>query len=198
MSRELIFEWRGESASFGFARIERSQLYGSRKRLAVDASGAACTRASMTLDGTTVLRPGMTAQGWFTDEGEQVESAEVIAVRPDGRPLETHPSTLGVAQPLAGPIDPREVLDLAVEAVLVLSPQSLPSSLKSELDAGRCFRFTYCYRAEPDPPTAFLVANAEGVFAVVGRPTECQWMTREQTAPDSQADEQDDLDFEMV
>lgn len=199
MSRELKVEWNGEIASFDHQRIERQQLYGAKRRLAVDADGNPCTRASMTLDGATVLRPGMTAQGWFTDEGEQVESSEVAAVDPAGKPIPAHPSTIGVAQPLHGPVAPTEVLDLAVQAVLALEPQSLPAKLKEELEAGKAYRFTYCYRPDPTPSTAYLVANAEGIFALVGMPTQCQWMSREQPAQEPVgATDDDDLDFDMV
>ena len=199
MSRELIFSWNGQCAIFDFRRIERRQLYGSKRRIAVDERGTPCTRASMTLDGNTVLRPGMTAQGWFTDEGEQVETSDLIAVGTDGQPLPMHPSTLGVAQPLTETVEPSAVLDLAVEAVLALAPQSLPDGLRKALQDGKVFRFTYCYRPEAVPPTAFLMGNAEGFFALVGRPTACQWMSREQAAHDVDGGtDDDDLDFEMV
>ena len=153
----------------------------------------------MTLDGTTVLRPGMTAQGWFTDEGEQVETSDVIAVGTDGQALPMHPSTLGVEQALTETAEPSAVLDLAVEAVLALTPQSLPDGMRKALQDGKVFRFTYCYRPEAVPPTAFLIGNAEGFFALVGRPTACQWMSREQAAHDVDGGtDDDDLDFEMV
>lgn len=198
VSRELLLDWCGESASFRPARIERADLYGARRRMAVDASGAACTRAAMTLDGQNVLRPGMTAQGWFTDDDQNVEASEIVEVGVDGSPLPLTPSTLGVAQSLIGPVDPRDILDITVESVLALSPLSLPESLKAELDAGRAFRFAYCYRAEPEPPTAFILANAEGIFAIIGRRTETAWMTKEQAATDHSGTDDDDLDFEMV
>ncbi len=199
MSRELILTWNGESAKFDYRKIDRRLLYGAKRRIAVDAHGHPCTRAAMTPDGSTVLRPGMTAQGWFTAEGEQVESAEVVTVDAAGHPLPLHPPTVGVEQPLEGPVDARLVLDHAIEAVMALTPQSLPEGLRAALEAGQVFRFTYCYRAEPAPPTAFLVGNAEGIFALVGQRTNTQWMSRDTTAADvaSSADE-DDLDFDMV
>ena len=199
MSRELILAWNGELATFDHRKVDRKQLYGARRRIAVDEQGNPCTRAAMTLDGTTVLRPGMTAQGWFTADGEQVESAEVVAVDAAGQPLPLRPSTLGVEQPLEGPVDPREVLDHAIDSLLVLTPRSLPDGVRAALEAGKVFRFTYCYRAEPAPPTAFLIGNTEGFFALVGRPTETQWMSRERSAADANgASDDDDLDFEMV
>jgi hypothetical protein len=200
MARELLFAWRGESAAFDHQRIERRQLYGSKRRIAIDAAGNPCTRASMTLDGTTILRPGMTAQGWFTEDGEQVESAEVQAVGTDGTPLAAHPSTIGVEQPLDGPVTAVQVLDLAVEAVLMLTPRHLPEGLRSALERGDVFRFTYCYRPDPAPATAFLIGNQQGFFALIGRPSQIPWMTREQACEDAPvgASDDGDLDFEMV
>lgn len=200
MSREFIVSWRGESAVFDHQRIERRQLYGSKRRIAVDAAGNPCTKASMTLDGTTVLRPGMTAQGWYTSDGEQVESAEVVAVGEDGNPLPAHPSTIGVEQPLEGPVSPTAVLDLAVDSVLVLTPRSIPDGLRLALEQGSVFRFAYCYRPDPAPSTAFLVGNQAGLFALIGSPVQVQWMSRDSAlheAPAGAADD-DDVDFEMV
>lgn len=200
MSRELLFAWRGESASFDHHRIERRQLYGSKRRIAIDAAGNPCTRASMTLDGTTVLRPGMTAQGWFTEDGEQVESSEVAAVGADGSPLAAHPSTIGVEQVLEGPVATMQVLDLAVESVLMLTPRNLPDGLRFALEQGDVFRFTYCYRPDPAPSTAFLIGNQQGFFALIGRPAQAPWMTREQACEEAPAGAVDDgdVDFEMV
>lgn len=154
----------------------------------------------MTLDGTTVLRPGMTAQGWYTEDGEQVESAEVVAVGADGSPLPAHPSTIGVEQPLEGPVSPTAVLDLAVDSVLMLTPRSIPDGLRLALEQGSVFRFAYCYRPDPAPSTAFLVGNPSGFFALIGRPVQVQWMSRDlalHEAPTGAADDED-LDFEMV
>lgn len=198
MSRGLVFDWDGDVVSFELNRIERAQLYGTRRRVAVDESGTVCTRASMTADGSVIIRPGMTAQGWFTDEGEQVESAEIAAVGPSGEPLTLHPSTIGVAQKLEGPVDAKDVLDLAIDSVFGLSTDSIPTSLLAALDAGKVFRFTYCYRPDPVPQVGFLIANAEGVFAVVGQPVPCPWATREQSVQDGEDADDDELDFEMM
>jgi hypothetical protein len=198
MARGLVLEWNGEVASFDLQRVERSHLYGSKRRIAVDEGGAPCGRASMTLDGSVVIRPGMTAQGWFTEDGEQVESAEVVAISPEGAPLAVHPSTMGVQQSLVGPVDPREVLDLTTDAVFVLRAEAIPPKLKSALASGDVFRFTYCYRPDPSPQVGYLVANAEGIFAIVGRVYACPWMTREQAASELDSHGDEELDFEMV
>lgn len=198
MARGLVLEWNGEVASFDLRRIERSQLYGAKRHIAVDEGGAPCARAAMTLDGSVVIRPGMTAQGWFTEDGEHVESAEVSAIGPDGAPLPLHPSTIGVQQSLMGPVDPREVLDLTTDAVFALSAEVVPVKLKAALIGGDVFRFTYCYRPDPAPQVGYLMANAEGIFAIVGRQTACPWMTRDQAVPELDSSEDDELDFEMV
>lgn len=200
MSRELVFTWRGESAVFDHQRVERRQLYGSKRRIAIDAAGNPCTRASMTLDGTTVLRPGMTAQGWYTEDGEQVESGEVVTVGADGSPLPVHPSTVGVEQPLEGPVAPTAVLDLAVDSVLVLTPRSIPEGLRLALEQGSVFRFAYCYRPDPAPSIAYLVGNQSGIFALIGSSVQVQWMSRDLALHEAAtgAADDDDVDFEMV
>jgi hypothetical protein len=109
------------------------------------------------------------------------------------------PSTLGVAQPLEGPIPPEDVLDLAVRTVYVLAPEQIDPALAAQLQAGAAFRFAFNYRADYQAETAVLVANDAGVFALVGRPTPPPWASIDLPAPASfdTTEDQDELDFEM-
>ena len=198
MAKGIVVTYAGAEASFGLEKLERAKLYGYRRRIAVDADGQACTRAALTEDGQVLLRSGMTAQGYFDPEGRQVETSALTAVDEAGNALSLVPSTLGVAQPLEGPVDPKEVLDLAISSVYRLTPEAVAPKLAEELSAGKVFRAPFNYRPDYRSETAYLVQNDAGFFALVGNPALPPWLSPDAPPPveESAADEAD-LDFEM-
>lgn len=188
----------GEESSFTLEKVDRSKLYGSRRRVAIDASGTVCTRAALTEDGQAVLRPGMTAQGYFDPDGRQVESGALTAVDEAGNALDLVASTLGVAQQLTGPIDPKELLDLAVTAVYRLVPESLAPGLSAEIAAGRILRAPFNYRPDYRSELAYILQNDAGCFAVIGVLASPTWLEPDAPPPADDTESDDgDLDFEM-
>jgi hypothetical protein len=199
MAKGLVVSLAGHVSSFQLEKLERSKLYGVRRRLAVDDKGRTCSRASLTDDGQVLLRAGMTAQGWFDTDGRQVEQKAIGAEDQDGTALDLIPSTLGVEQPLEGPVDAREVLDLALTAVYRIAVESVDESLAKSLAEGKVWRFFFNYRPDYRRETGYIVQNSEGIFALVGVPAPAQFL--EPTAPPPPAEEDDDdadLDFEMM
>lgn len=199
MPKEVIVSHRGEVSSFQIEKVERAKIYGFRRRLAVDEKGRTCTRAALTDDGQVLLRAGMTAQGWFDTDGRQIEQNAIGAEDSDGNPLELVPSTLGVEQPLTGPIDASEILDLSLTAVYRVAHEQLDETLKVSLAAGEFWRFAFNYRPDYRCETAYLLQNNDGVFMLVGTPAPAEFLQPQ--APQPPADDGDDdgeLDFEMM
>lgn len=189
----------GDEAVFTFSPVDRTALYGRRRRIALDESGQPCTRASLLDDGSMLLRSGMTAQGYFLPDGTWVPQGELEAVNDDGTPAERVPSTLGEAQTLT-PASPEDVLDLRVQTVYALAPESIPDTLAQQLTGGALFSFSFNYRPDYRSETAILLANDEGYWALIGNPAPAEWqeltsVTAVIEASDDSAD--DDLDFEM-
>lgn len=199
MPKGIVVAHNGTLSSFQLEKVERAKLYGVRRRLAVDAKGRTCSRASLTDDGQVLLRAGMTAQGWFDTDGRQVEQKAIGAEDADGRTLDLVPSTLGVEQQLEGPVDAREVVDLSLTAVYRITPEALDQSLAKSLADGQFWRFSFNYRPDYRSETGYLVQNADGIFALVGTPAPARYL--EPQAPPPPVDDEDDegdLDFEMM
>lgn len=200
MAKPVTLLFHGSEAAFAPARIERSRIYGSRKRVAVDAEGRVCTRAALTQDGTTLLASGMTAQGHFTPDGRWVSRAEMVGLDTTGQIVELQPSTLGVPQPVEGPVDPAEVLNLSLQSVYALTPSDSAHPLVVALGKGEVFRCPFNYSAGLEVETAYLVGNDEGCFALVGRMAPAPWMAEgaafvAETPVDEDAA---DLDFDQL
>ena len=199
MAKPLVIERDGKLSSFEVSLLERRKLYGSRKRVALDAEGHVCTRATLTKDGELLLVSGCTGQGYFTDVGTWVERRQMLPVGPEGQVTEMYPSTLGVPQEVNGPVEAHEVLTLDVQSVYSLRVLNDELELKSKLDAGKIFKCPFNYASGVEVETAFLVANKSGCFAIVGHSVEAEWCAQDQALmpPADAAFQEDDLDFDM-
>lgn len=200
MAKPIIVTKGGVESRFKLEKLDRSKLYGKRQRQTLDPEGNRCERAELTKDGALLIRSGMTAQAYFDESGKWVPNKKLVGLDKDGNPVDSNPSTLGVAQDLEGPVDPTEVLDLALRAVYLLTPEDLDAGLKKALLKGQVFRFTFNYRATYNSEIAYLVANKSGFFALIGSPGISEWCELETAAVDTFSDDDDDdddLDFEM-
>lgn len=200
MAKALLISKGSEELSFTLSRIDRSKIYGARKRIAVDGNGRVCTRAALTGDGRTLLLSGMTSQGYFTDQGRPVLRSEMVGLDALGHPVESNSSTLGIAQTIAEAVAPSELLSLALQSVFYLKPEQLASSLLDRLKAGEIFKVPFNYSAGFDTAFAYIIANDDGCFALVGKATPEQWVEEGQQfvpLPDD-SEEADDLDFDAM
>jgi hypothetical protein len=198
MAKPIVLSFEGVESSFDHAKLDRARLYGARRRVPLDQEGLACVKAALTTDGLYLLQSGMTAQGYFDEEGRWLQRSQLVGLGPDGNTLELQPSTLGVAQ-VAEVVDPSTLLRYTTDSVYTLEPASVDSALASRLDAGDVLRFGFNYGADYHQETAFLVKNSEGFFCLVGTPILPTWCESGQVALVEASEEAagDDLDFEM-
>jgi hypothetical protein len=198
MAKPIIVLADGAEASFDIVKIDRSKIYGSRKRVATDAQGNPCVRASLLADGSELLLPGMTAQGYFTETGKPVSRQEMVGLDENGNVVETQPSTLGVAQALEGPVDPAEVLGLDLDSVFYLEAVAGADGIGARLKGGDVFKFAFNYSAGLETGTAYLVGNDEGYFALAGARAAPEWVEEAAVffAEESVTEDAGDLDFD--
>ena len=200
MAKAIVVEHQGVVSSFSFSKIDRSRLYGRRRRVALDPSAQACTRAALTDDGSLLLRLGMTAQGYFDEQQRWIPHKDLVGLDSAGNPLEVQPSTLGEPVPLAGPIAATELLDVRVQTVYLLDPEELGPALQEELRAGAIYRFRFNYRPGWESGEAYLLANLDGdFFALAGPRVSPEWCAPSALLELGGDDEDfgDELDFEM-
>ena len=189
----------GAEAVFTFKPVDRTALYGKRRRIALDESGQPCSRASLLNDGSMLLRSGMTAQGYFLPDGTWVPQGDLEGINVDGSTAERAPSTLGETQPLS-PASAEDVLDLHIQTVYALEPESIPDVLTQALSAGSLFSFVFNYRPDYRPETGILLANDDGYWALIGNTALGEWQELTTVTAVTEASEDagdDDLDFEM-
>ncbi len=199
MAKQILVNHKTVTSSFDFKKIDRSKLYGKRRRIPLDPNNEPCTRAQLTSDGSVLLRSGMQAQGYFQPDGKWVRQGELQGMDGAGRPVEKEPATLGVEQELEGPVPPEDLLDLDVTSIYALENADVDAALTKSLDAGDIYRFKFNYRADYHSETGYLVSNPTGVYCITGNPTVIGWSELGQVVETTFEEEtvEDDLDFEM-
>jgi hypothetical protein len=199
MAKTINLTYGAETAIFAYKPIDRAVLYGKRRRVAFDLNGKECAKASLLADGSLLIRSGMTAQGYFTEEDTWVPQSELEAINLDGTKPELFPSTVG-ENVAAEKISSIEALSLRFDTTYSLEPEELPIGLKKELDSGSIFKFPFNPRADYQVETGILVGNENGYFALIGQEVEYQYSALSSVVSvvdEAASDSSDDLDFEM-
>lgn len=198
MPKAVIVTFAGTPSSFAHTKLDRTKLYGKKQRQVLDPKGERCERAELLRDGSLILRSGMTAQGFFDEDGVWVPNGDLVPLDAEGNPAPRALPTLDVPQALEGPVSPKDVLDLATRSVYLLEPEGIDVALDAALSEGKIFRFPFNVRSEHKLEVAYLLKNEHGYFALVGTPAETEWSSLETSVNELDEDEGDDeLDFEM-
>ena len=198
MAKPISISFQGKISNFEHVKLERSKLYGRRKRVTYDPKGEECSRISLSEDGTLLIRSGMTAQGYFNSDGAWVPNKELVGLDETGKPLELLNSTLGVAQNVDAPASPRDLLDLEVTSVYILEPKKVDPGLEKELGNGEIIKIPFNYRSDYRLETGFLLKNKDGYFCIVGVPTHPEWSELQKVAVGVfEEEDSGDLDFDM-
>jgi hypothetical protein len=199
MAKGLAVRLGDEESSFQIAKIDREKLYGRKERIVVDEDGKTCVSAHLTSDGAALIPSGGAAYLYVDDSFDVVDRGALIGVDEEGKPLALCPSTLGVPQP-AQEVDASRVLDHIVTSVYSLMPETLGAKLAERLAAGAIIETRFNWREDYRDAPAFLLQNAEGVFALVATPTGFEFVER-QALPQIEEDGdegEEDLDFAMM
>jgi hypothetical protein len=198
MAREIVVSVNGQDTNFTFSKLSRDKLYGKKKRLPIDQEGNPCSRGSLALQGSMVIRSGMTAQGYFDESGIQLSRKDLVGLDSEGKELDKFERTLNLSQK-ATEADPTELLNLKVSSVYILKTENLDAGLKDMLAKGEIFSFPFNYSADYQLEKGFLIGNKNGYFALIGQMTEPEWIGYEsvQTIIEEEEWEEDELDFDM-
>ena len=189
----LDLTFKGRPSRFSVHSIDRTQLLGARRRIALDAHGNECATAWLTCDGQYLLHAGSFADLYVNEQGDSVERRELVPVDREGRQLATQCSTRGDAQDLGAPIPAEELLDHVVTRVYALAADALDPTLESAFREGSIFRVAYRPRKTTHATPAFVLANALGMFLLLAEPCEFAFVALAQPVdPTVDADEGDD------
>ena len=203
MARELILSLDGHEFPVNLVKIDRGRLYGDVAIEAFDEKGKPAVIKVLAPDGKTLIDIGGTALATVSEDGSSVERSKLVAVDPDGEPVETVPSSFSRPNTLSQ-AKSEDYLSQIVKSVYALEPpdgQSL-DFLQDHLAAGQMYNFPFSYRGGIEHDSAFVVGSGDDAFMVVGKPAALQFVRLNQAAvldtPEEKEISADELDFELL
>jgi len=188
MERTLEVACGSTASSFTVRKLSRATLYGTRRRVPVDAEGRPCRAAALTRDGRFLLPAGSTATLYLDDQGSAVERGELRSAR-GGQEAASAP------EPQAA--ETAELLGCTVRQVYALAPVAVSGRLDGLLAATGVCRLD---GGDGSGEVRFLVKNAAGYFLLVGEDTSFEPVGPEQadlSIPDA-GEPWGDLDLAML
>ena len=187
MERTLEVACEGTASSFAIRKLSRATLYGTRRRVPVDAEGRECKAAALTRDGRFLLPPGTTATLYLDDQGDAIERGELRAARTGQDPA-------SAPEPRAARA--ADLLDCVVRQVYALVPVAVSGRLDELLAATAICRLG----GDGSGEVRLLVKNDRGYFLLVGEDTSFEPVGPEQadlSIPDA-GEPWGDLDLAML
>ena len=124
MDRTLEVACEGTASNFAVRKLSRATLYGTRRRVPVDAEGRPCRAAALTRDGRFLLPAGSTATLHLDDQGDAVERGEL-------RPARGSQDAASASEPHVA--EATELLGCTVRQVYALVPVAVSGHLDNLL-----------------------------------------------------------------
>jgi len=192
MSRKIDITFQGNIARIALRRVDRSRLYGSTRRIGLDAPGRECASALLTRDGRHVLGPGSTASLYLDEKGDVVTRSDLTAGDEQGRSAGDEIAVSDGPRELSGPVPAQALLAGVATAVYEVDASELDSTLAASLSRGDIYHA---------PNAGFFLTNEHSVFLLATKPARFDFVGRDyQTVFEDDDDdpEYDDLGFEPV
>ena len=200
MAREICIALNGKSSKFGFSKISREKMYGSKKTVVVDGNNNPCVRGLIPIDGDVIIPKGGMSTIYINDNFEMFSRKDLEMYDSAGEKMEQIPGTLNIEQK-AEIVDQQRLLDHTITSIYSLEPSEIDDSTQKELEDGSILETFFNYYAGYNISNLFIMKTAEGIFGLVGEPTNFEYCSHdagEVVADDEEEAGFDDMDFGML
>jgi hypothetical protein len=198
MAKEPIFKYKDMSFGAALVKLERDKVYGWTETKYKDYDNNPCTFITILDDGRTMLGTGALALKSIDESGNEIDKTTLVARYDDGSEAELIPSVFDKETFLDDSKTIQDYLDMDVKSVYQLRIVDQLDTLLEVLKEKKVLYFTFNYRAGYEKDDAFLIAQGDNIFAVIGKLTQFQFSTLQiPSVLEDIADEGDDLDFNM-
>ena len=197
MGRSLAFNLKGSLFSAEPVKIERKKLYGFTKTFVYDENGQECETANLDTGASGLIPRGGLGLGILSPEGLWVERASLKAVNTQGKDACLIPSSYDSPINLNKKTSAQDLLDYCITGFYELPNKDLSSTLGEDI-----YTFDYCYRASYEPSTAFILANEDCAFMLLGYRADFEVLNlpEEAVIDDEDIEDEDDeeIDFSFI
>lgn len=198
MAREICIELNGKSSKFGFSKISREKVYGSKKTVVVDGNNNPCVRGSIPIDGDVIIPKAGTSTIYINDNFEMFPRKDLEMYDSAGEKMELLPGTLNVEQK-AEIVNQQRLLDHFITSIYSLEPSEIDDSIAKELDDGSILETVFNYYAGYSVSSLFIMKTTEGIFGLVGEPTNFEYSSHDAGEVVEEDEEAGfDMDFGML
>ncbi len=201
MAREICIALNGKSSKFGFSKISREKMYGSKKTVVVDGNNNPCVRGLIPIDGDVIIPKGGMSTIYINDNFEMFSRKDLEMYDSAGEKMEQIPGTLNIEQK-AEIVDQQRLLDHTITSIYSLEPSEIDDATQKELDDGNILETIFNYYAGYNISNLFIMKTAEGIFGLVGEPTNFEYCSHDAGEVVVEEDEEeagfDDMDFGML
>lgn len=203
MARPLVFQLGEKSIALEMNKIDRSRLYGYKELEVVDDKGGRCELATLAEDGRTLVGRGSTALGWLDVDLNWCDKSQLKPVDLDGKEVTPVPSSFSAPIKLFETCSIDDYLQHNIRLVYAAESTDDLSDLKSELDRGTIFTFSYSYRGGHEADTGFLLTNDAGeIMIAIGNPTNVNFIGLAspvaEAVNEEEIDDSEMMDFDMI
>jgi len=198
MAREIVISFDKKISKFSFSKISREKVYGSKKTVVVDSNNTPCVRGIIPIDGDVIIPKGGTSTIYINDYFDMFSRKDLEMYDSNGEKMELLPGTLNVEQK-AEITDQQRLLDHTITSVYSLEPSEIDDSIQKELDDGKILETIFNYYSGYNNSNLFILKTAEGIFGLVGDPTNFEYCSHEVLIEEEEEGaELDDMDFGML
>jgi hypothetical protein len=206
MAKQLTFQIDSKDHPCDINRLDRKKLYGWKDTVAFDSQGNECIRVDIDETGSFIIPKGGKALGSIDMKGKWVDKSDLKAVDLSGKPAVLSPSSFESPIMLENTVDIETFLDHLIDAVYIIEPaDDIKASLIKIIQAADgIFSFSFNYRPDYDPKTAFLIEAQNTIFMLAGTSSDFEYIGLEQMADLNVSEDEedfsieDDLDFSMM
>ena len=200
MAREICIDLNGNPSKFGFSKISREKMYGSKKTVVVDGDNHPCYRGTIPIDGDVIIPKGGMSTIYVNDRFEMFSRKDLERYDSEGEKMDMIPGTLNIEQK-AEIVEQARLLDHAITSIYSLEPSEIDDYTLKELDNGKIIGTIFNYYAGYNLSNLFILKTAEGIFGLVGEPTNFEYCSHDVgdvLVAEEEEEELDDMDFGML
>ena len=198
MAKELSFILGSNTYAAAPVKLERKKIYGWSSLVATDRDGRICTAAYISPEESLIIPSGAAKMATVDEKGLIVKKSDLIAFDPDGKELETYPSSFDSPIELTCTATEEEFLDHEWASVYQIQNMDLSASVGAQV-----FTFPFSYSGGNTLLDGFLMNCPSGLFLFAGSPVDFTPVSLGEEAVIDESEEEvvddiDELDFSMI
>lgn len=198
MPRLIVLEFKGKESKFNFKKINRSSLYGKKKRIFLDEFNKECISAIIDTSFGLIIHSGDASSVYIDEQKNFINKDDISGIDSKGNLVKRIPSTLNVPQKLHV-INEEYILDFDCSSLYYLEEEVIEKDLQTSLNNGDIYNFDFNYYSDFNIEKGIILKNEKGYFALVGKETSHSWSNKEENlAEHFESSEDLDIDFEML